>query len=87
MNYRAKKDNKTISVSTGEMVIATKDGMGVKTTFDVNAENANWNIIKNQTEGPNANNSPTKTIYYVIAIIIFLIITVSAVIILKRRKK
>ena len=81
--YKSKTSGQTEMVNTGETLIADRNGLGQKTTFDVAAENAVWNDLVDNS-GKTSNSS--KTLYYVGVIAVLAAVAVSLWMI-KRKKK
>ena len=81
--YKSKTSGQTEMVNTGETLIADRNGLGQKTTFDVAAENAVWNDLADNS-GKTSNSS--KTLYYVGVIAVLAAVAVSLWMI-KRKKK
>lgn len=83
--FKSKTDPKThIKVEAGEMISATKSGLGTKTTFDVDAETAKWDKYRNTSIIDKILGS---TLYIVIAgAALLLLIALIVFLILRRRK-
>lgn len=81
--FQSTVSGKTEEVSTGEMLIADKNGLRQKTTYDAEAENASWDIFpKDRNTLINSNN----VIYFAIAAGVSIVLIIVAALTYRKKK-
>ena len=80
---KSKTSGQEEKVNVGEALVADQNGLGQKTTFDVNAENADW---KNFEDNFGKINTGSKKYLYYLGIPILLVVVVAIFFVIKRRK-
>ena len=82
VSFKSKANGQTEMVNAGETMTADKNGLGQKTTFDVNAENADWKSLESNFGKTSADSK--KYLYYLGVPILLVVVAIAFVI--KRRK-
>ena len=80
---KSKTSGQEEKVNVGEALVADQNGLGQKTTFDVNAENAYW---KNFEGNFGKISTGSKKYLYYLGVPILLVVVVAIVFVIKRRK-
>jgi len=89
VEFTSSRSGDSQSVSTGESVIATTDGLGEKATFDVADEEARWDIIDIEpTANTNATDAgaPTKSSRAPIIVAVLLAVVAVALYMFKKKR-
>lgn len=85
VNFESRATGKAVDIMAGESVTATSTGLSEKTTFDISAEQLNWQAESSPLENKSSNtsSSSTRPIYLAGAVLIAIFIGIAF---LKKRK-